>query len=112
MPVVLVLLDLVFSVDSIITAVGLVDELWVMYAAVIVSITITLLMAGKISSYITEHPSLKILALCFLMIIGMALIADGLEFHIPKGYIYFSMAFSLFVNIVQIARQGKLPKSA
>jgi predicted tellurium resistance membrane protein TerC len=106
----ILLLDLVFSVDSIITAVGLVDDLWIMYTAVVVSITITLLMSGRISSYINEHPSLKILALCFLMVIGMALIADGFEFHIPKGYIYFSMAFSLFVNMVQISRH-KQPQS-
>jgi predicted tellurium resistance membrane protein TerC len=106
----ILLLDLVFSVDSIITAVGLVDELWIMYTAVIVSISITLLLSGKISSYINEHPSLKILAWCFLMVIGMALIADGFDFHIPKGYIYFSMAFSLFVNMVQISRQDKHPK--
>ncbi|MDI9872716.1 TerC family protein [Flectobacillus roseus] len=103
----ILLLDLVFSIDSIITAVGLVDELWVMYAAVIVSISIMLAVAGAISSFISKHPSLKILALCFLMMIGVTLIAEGLDFHIPKQYIYFSMAFSFFVNMIQIRKTSK-----
>jgi predicted tellurium resistance membrane protein TerC len=103
----ILLLDLVFSIDSIITAVGLVDELWVMYAAVIVSISIMLAVAGAISSFISKHPSLKILALCFLMMIGVTLIAEGLDFHIPKQYIYFSMAFSFFVNMMQIRKTSK-----
>ncbi|WP_044172386.1 TerC family protein [Flectobacillus major] len=103
----ILVLDLVFSIDSIITAVGLVDELWVMYVAVIVSISIMLMVAGTISSFITRHPSLKILALCFLMMIGITLIAEGLAFHIPKQYIYFSMAFSFFVNIIQIRKTEK-----
>ena len=80
----IILLDLVFSIDSIITAVGLVDELWVMYTAVIVSISIMMMVAGAISNFISKHPSLKILALCFLMMIGVTLIAEGLAFHIPK----------------------------
>jgi len=103
----ILLLDLVFSIDSIITAVGLVDELWVMYAAVIVSITIMLAVAGSISRFISKHPSLKILALCFLLMIGVTLIAEGLDFHIPKQYIYFSMAFSFFVNMIQIRKTSK-----
>ncbi len=102
----IILLDLVFSVDSIITAVGLVDELWVMYVAVIVSISIMLSVSGAISNFINEHPSLKILALCFLIMVGIALMAEGLGFHIPKGYIYFSMAFSFFVNIIQIRKKA------
>jgi predicted tellurium resistance membrane protein TerC len=102
----ILLLDLVFSVDSIITAVGLVDELWIMYVAVIVSITIMLLVSKKISNFINKHPSLKVLALCFLMMIGLALIAEGFRLHIPKAYIYFSMAFSFFVNIMQIRKKG------
>lgn len=101
----ILLLDLVFSVDSIITAVGLVDELWVMYAAVIVSMAVMLLVSGAISKFVSDHPSIKILALCFLMMIGLALIAEGFAFHIPKGYIYFSMAFSLFVNILQTRKK-------
>lgn len=103
----ILLLDLVFSIDSIITAVGLVDELWVMYVAVIVSISIMLAVAGAISSFISKHPSLKILALCFLLMIGITLIAEGLDFHIPKQYIYFSMAFSFFVNMIQIRKTSK-----
>ncbi len=102
----IILLDLVFSVDSIITAVGLVDELWVMYVAVIVSISIMLSVSGAISNFINEHPSLKILALCFLIMVGIALMAEGFGFHIPKGYIYFSMAFSFFVNIIQIRKKA------
>lgn len=101
----IIILDLVFSIDSIITAVGLVDELWVMYTAVIVSISIMMLIAGAISDFISKHPSLKILALCFLMMIGITLIAEGLAFHIPKQYIYFSMAFSFLVNIIQIRKK-------
>lgn len=102
----ILLLDLVFSVDSIITAVGLVDELWIMYAAVIVSISIMLLIAKNISNFINKHPSLKILALAFLMMIGLTLIAEGFKLHIPKAYIYFSMAFSFFVNLIQIRKKS------
>jgi predicted tellurium resistance membrane protein TerC len=96
------LLDLVFSIDSIITAVGMVKELWVMYTAVIVSVLIMLVAAKPISNFIGKHPSFKILALSFLLIIGISLIAEGLDFKIPKGYIYFSMAFSLLVDILQM----------
>ena len=103
----IIILDLVFSIDSIITAVGLVDELWVMYVAVIVSISIMMMVAGTISAFISKHPSLKILALCFLMMIGVTLIAEGLNFHIPKQYIYFSMAFSFLVNVIQIRKNAK-----
>jgi predicted tellurium resistance membrane protein TerC len=98
----ILLLDLVFSIDSIITAIGLVDLLWVMYAAVIVSMIIMLLVATPISSFVERHPSIKVLALCFLMMIGLTLIAEGFKFHIPKGYIYVSMVFSLIVNVIQI----------
>ena len=101
----ILILDLVFSVDSIITAVGLVDELWIMYVAVIASITIMLMVAKNISEFINKHPSLKILALCFLMMIGLALIAEGFKIHIPKVYIYFSMAFSFLVNMIQIKKK-------
>jgi predicted tellurium resistance membrane protein TerC len=97
-----ILLDLVFSVDSIITAVGMVQELWVMYTAVIVTVLIMLVAAKPISEFIRRHPSFKILALCFLMMIGVALVAEGLAFKIPKGYIYFSMAFAFLVDIIQM----------
>jgi predicted tellurium resistance membrane protein TerC len=93
----ILLLDLVFSVDSIITAVGMVKELWIMYAAVIMMFA-----AGPISSFINRHPAFKILALSFLLVIGMALMAEGLDVHIPKGYIYFSVAFALIVDLIQM----------
>lgn len=96
------LLDLVFSVDSIITAVGMVDELWIMYTAVLVSVAIMLIAAKSIHGFISAHPSFKILALCFLMMIGVALIGEGLEFHIPKAYIYCSMAFAFIVDLIQM----------
>lgn len=102
-----ILLDLVFSVDSIITAVGMVQELWIMYTAVILTVVIMLLASKPISTFITRHPSFKILALCFLMMIGVALLAEGFHFEIPKGYIYFSMAFAFFVDIIQMKTVGK-----
>ncbi|MDI9308656.1 MAG: hypothetical protein QM535_00465 [Limnohabitans sp.] len=98
----IIILDLVFSVDSIITAVGMVNQLWIMYTAVITTVIIMLLASKHISDFITKHPSFKILALCFLMIIGMSLIAEGFHFEIPKGYIYFSMAFAFLVDIIQL----------
>ena len=97
-----ILLDLVFSIDSIITAVGMVQELWVMYTAVIVTVIIMLFASKPISEFIGKHPSFKILALSFLMMIGISLIAEGLHFAIPKGYIYFSMAFAFIVDIIQM----------
>jgi predicted tellurium resistance membrane protein TerC len=97
-----IVLDLVFSVDSIITAVGMVDELWVMYTAVIVTVLIMLVASKPISEFIKKHPSFKILALCFLILIGVSLIGEGLNFHIPKGYIYFSMAFAFGVDLIQM----------
>lgn len=104
-----IVLDLVFSIDSIITAVGMVQELWVMSTAVIVTVLIMLVAAKPISAFITQHPSFKILALCFLMMIGVSLLAEGLQFNIPKGYIYFSMAFAFLVDIIQmkIVSKGK-----
>src|SRR5687768_14024512 len=98
----ILILDLVFSVDSIITAVGMVEELWIMYTAVVVTVTIMLFASEPISKFIDKHPALKMLALSFLLLIGVSLIAEGLEFHIPKGYIYFSMAFAILVDILQL----------
>jgi len=98
----ILLLDIVFSVDSIITAVGMVDELWVMYVAVIVTVAIMLFAAEPISKFVNQHPVFKMLALSFLLLIGVSLIAEGFEVHIPKGYIYFSMAFALFVDVIQL----------
>ncbi len=96
------LLDLVFSIDSIITAVGMANELWVMYTAVVVTVIIMLAAAKPISEFILKHPSFKILALCFLMLIGVSLLAEGLDIKIPKGYIYFAMAFSFLVDVIQM----------
>ena len=97
-----IVLDLVFSIDSIITAVGMVNELWVMYTAVIVTVIIMLIASKPISDFIHKHPSFKILALCFLMMIGVSLLAEGFQFKIPKGYIYFSMAFAFLVDVIQM----------
>jgi len=97
-----IILDLVFSIDSIITAVGMVKELWIMYTAVIVTVVIMLIASKPISAFINKHPSFKVLALCFLLMIGVALLAEGFQFEIPKGYIYFSMAFAFLVDIIQM----------
>ena len=98
----IIILDIVFSIDSIITAVGMVEERCVMYVAVVVTVGIMLLASGPISSFIRKHPSFKILALSFLMMIGVALLAEGFHVEIPKGYIYFAMAFAFFVDIIQM----------
>jgi predicted tellurium resistance membrane protein TerC len=105
----ILLLDIVFSIDSIITAVGMVSELWVMYTAVIITVGIMLFAAESISSFVNKHPVFKMLALSFLLLIGLSLIAEGFDVHIPKGYIYFSMAFALFVDIIQL-RMNKSKK--
>ncbi|MBK7669386.1 MAG: TerC family protein [Sphingobacteriaceae bacterium] len=103
----IIVLDLVFSIDSIITAVGMVQQLWIMYVSVILAVLIMLLASKPISKFITKHPSFKILALCFLMMIGLSLIAEGFHVVIPKGYIYFSMAFAFLVDIIQMKKLGK-----
>lgn len=105
----ILLLDLVFSVDSIITAIGMVNELWIMYVAVVVTVTIMLFAAEPISKFIEKHPAFKMLALSFLLLIGVSLIAEGLDFHIPKGYIYFSMAFALLVDVFQMRMKPSAP---
>ena len=98
----IMLLDIVFSLDSVITAVGMAKHLGVMIVAVIVAVVIMLFAAGPISSFVDRHPTVKMLALSFLLLIGMALVAEGLEFHIPKGYIYFAMGFSVFVELLNV----------
>ncbi|HRG25135.1 MAG TPA: TerC family protein [Chitinophagaceae bacterium] len=103
----IIVLDLVFSVDSIITAVGMAQDLWVMYTAVIVTVIIMLIASRPISQFIHKHPSFKILALCFLLLIGVSLLAEGFSFEIPKGYIYFSMAFAFLVDIIQMKTVGR-----
>jgi predicted tellurium resistance membrane protein TerC len=103
----IVLLDIVFSLDSVITAVGMVDRVPIMVAAIIIAIGFMIVFSGTISNFINRHPSLKILALAFLLMIGVALIAEGLHQSIPKGYIYFSMAFSLFVEILNLKAEAR-----
>ena len=98
----IVLLDIVFSLDSVITAVGMVDEIGVMIAAVVVAVGFMFLFAKSIGEFVERHPTVKMLALSFLLLIGVALIADGLDQHIPKGYIYFAMAFSVMVELLNL----------
>lgn len=104
----IVLIDLVFSVDSILTAVGMVREIEVMIAAVVVSIAVMMLASKPISDFIHAHPTAKMLALSFLMVIGVALIADGMQFHIPRGYLYAAIVFSIVVEALnQLARRRR-----
>ncbi len=98
----IMLLDIVFSLDSVITAVGMVDELWVMIAAVIISVAIMMAAAEPISAFVHRHPTVKMLALSFLLLIGMSLLLEGFGQHIPKGYIYFAMGFSVFVEMINL----------
>lgn len=96
------IIDMVFSLDSVITAVGLVQEVGVMIAAVVTSVIVMMLAAGPISRFVTEHPTIKMLALSFLLLIGLTLMGEGLDIHTPKGYIYFAMAFSFGVEMLNI----------
>lgn len=96
------LLDIIFSLDSVITAVGLARQLWVMIAAVVMAVLVMMVAAGSIGKFVDNHPTFKMLALSFLILIGVTLVADGLGFHIPKGYIYFSMAFSVAVELLNM----------
>ena len=98
----IIIIDMVFSLDSIITAVGMVDRVEVMIAAVVVSVGLMLLFAPAIGRVVTDHPTLKMLALSFLLVVGVLMIADGVETHVPKGYIYFAMAFSVMVEVLNI----------
>jgi predicted tellurium resistance membrane protein TerC len=98
----IIVIDLVFSLDSIITAVGMVDDVRVMIAAVVASVALMMLAAAPIGRFVSRHPTVKMLALAFLIMIGMALVADGLDFHVPKGYLYFAMAFSVAVEMLNL----------
>ncbi|HKR35044.1 MAG TPA: TerC family protein [Steroidobacteraceae bacterium] len=102
------IIDIVFSLDSVITAVGMVDHVQVMIAAVIVAVIVMMFLAGPISDFVDRHPTIKMLALAFLILIGTALIGEGLGFHIPKGYIYFAMAFSVAVEMLNIRTRKRL----
>ena len=103
----ILLLDIVFSLDSVITAVGMADDVAVMIIAVIVAVGVMLVSAGAISDFVDQHPTVKILALSFLLLIGVSLIAEGFDQHIPKGYIYFAMAFSVFVEMINLRVRRK-----
>ena len=108
----IILIDIVFSLDSIITAVGMVDEVAIMIAAVVVSVGLMMLFASAIGNFVSGHPTIKMLALAFLLVVGVALIADGLGTHVPKGYIYCAMAFSVSVEMLNIRLRKKRPLSA
>jgi predicted tellurium resistance membrane protein TerC len=98
----IILLDLVFSLDSVITAVGMVDEIGVMIVAVMLAVGVMMVFAGALSSFVERHPTIKMLALSFLLLIGVNLIGEGLGFHIPKGYTYFAMGFAVFVEVLNL----------
>jgi predicted tellurium resistance membrane protein TerC len=105
----ILLLDIVFSLDSVITAVGMTDRIGVMVAAVVVAVLLMMVFSGPISAFVDHHPTVKMLALSFLLLIGVTLIAEGLAFHIPKGYVYFAMAFSLGVEMLNLKLRAKAP---
>jgi predicted tellurium resistance membrane protein TerC len=99
-------LDIVFSLDSVITAVGMANEITIMVTAVILAVGVMMFSAGPISSFVNRHPTVKVLALSFLLLIGVSLVGDGLGMHIPKGYIYFAMGFSVFVELINLRIRG------
>ena len=101
------LIDMVFSFDSILTAIGLVNNVLVMIIAVIIAMLVMLVFSGTVSRFVNDHPTIKMLALAFLIMIGMVLVADGLHFHVPKGYVYFSVAFSLGVEVLNLRMKRK-----
>ena len=103
----ILLLDIVFSLDSVITAVGMANQLWVMIAAVIIALGVMLMFAGAISDFVNRHPTIKMLALSFLILIGVTLVGESLGQHIPKGYIYFSMAFAFIVEMLNLRFHAK-----
>ena len=103
----IVLLDIVFSLDSVITAIGLTDNIMIAVIAVVIAVGVMLVAAKPLSDFVSRHPTVKILALAFLLLIGMTLVAEGLGQHIPKGYIYFAMAFSVFVEIINLRVRSK-----
>ncbi|AXS78777.1 TerC family protein [Dechloromonas sp. HYN0024] len=106
----IMVIDLVFSLDSIITAVGMVREVGVMIAAVVASVGLMMLFASSIGRFVSDHPTIKMLALSFLVVVGVVLIADGFGHHVPKGYIYFAMAFSVGVEMLNIRMRKKVSK--
>jgi predicted tellurium resistance membrane protein TerC len=106
----IMVLDLVFSLDSIVTAVGMTNNLPVMIAAIVVAILVMMFAAGAVSGFIAKHPSIKMLALAFLILVGTALVADAVHFHIPRGYLYFAIAFSIGVEALNLVRREKVKR--
>ena len=110
----IMLLDIVFSLDSVITAVGMANELWIMVTAVVIAVIVMMVFSNWVSEFIDRNPAIKVLALSFLMLIGMVLMADGMGQHIPKGYVYSAMAFSIFVELINMklgTRGGSVPET-
>jgi predicted tellurium resistance membrane protein TerC len=103
----IIILDAVFSLDSVITAVGMVDQIWLMISAVVVAIGFMMLFAAPVGRFVARHPTIKMLALSFLLLIGLTLIVEGFEVHIPKGYVYFAMGFSVFVELLNLRLRRK-----
>jgi predicted tellurium resistance membrane protein TerC len=103
----ILLLDVVFSLDSVITAIGMANDLAVMIIAVVIAVIFMMFFSGSISDFVENHPTIKILALSFLLLIGFTLVVEGLHQHIPKGYIYFAMAFSVFVEMLNLKMRKK-----
>ncbi|HEX7047243.1 MAG TPA: TerC family protein [Gammaproteobacteria bacterium] len=108
----IMILDIVFSLDSVITAIGMAEVLWVMSVAIIIAVGVMLLFAGVISDFVQRHPTIKMLALAFLVLIGTALVAEGAGFHVPKGYIYFAMAFSFGVELLNMRLRKQPTRTA
>jgi predicted tellurium resistance membrane protein TerC len=102
----IMVLDIVFSLDSVITAVGMAEEVSIMIAAVVLAVVVMMISAEAISGFVNRHPTVKVLALSFLLLIGLSLIGEGLDLHIPKGYIYFAMGFSIFVEMINLRLRG------
>ena len=105
------IINLVFSIDSIVTAVGMANEIWIMAVAVILSMMVLMFASGPVATFVEAHPTVKILALGFLIMIGMALVADGFGAHVPKGYIYTAMVFSVFIELINMKQRRKAKPS-
>ena len=108
----IIIIDLIFSLDSIITAIGMAQELQIMVAAVVIACFIMYASSGPVAKFVAEHPTTKMLALAFLVLIGVALVADGFKFHIPRGYIYFAIAFSALVELFNVLAKANRKKAA
>jgi predicted tellurium resistance membrane protein TerC len=105
----ILLLDVVFSLDSVITAVGIADDLPIMIAAVVIAVVVMIVSAGALSAFVEQHPTVKMLALSFLLMIGFTLVVEGLHVHVPKGYVYFAMGFSVFVEMLNLRLRRAAP---